>query len=212
MKGLFLCGYGCKSWIWENVYKKLNNCDEITLVDWPVDLTKDFNDISDFSAWVKNNYCKENEYDFIVSHSMGGLIALQLLAEEKINFKYTFLVESYLTSPGKFFQNILMDSTRSDIKEKVIHMLNTESKFYSKDLGNKLKNLDLTYLVSKIKSNIHLIYGDRGINCNKKVLKELGLSEEICSLLNIHIVPNSCHFPMIENCEEIANILNDVLK
>lgn len=212
MRGIFLCGYGCKPWIWEDTRKLFNDKrDEISFIEWPTNLISNFSDISDFSRWVKDNYIKENEfYDFIVGHSMGGLIALHMSTLEKVNIGHTVLVESYITSPGKFFQNILMENSSLMLKEKVINMLKEESKYYSPELSNKLKDLDLTWMLNKINNKLHLIYGDRGINNKAIVLKKLGLNIKTQDHINIEIIPNSCHFPMIENSEELLKIFKSI--
>jgi pimeloyl-ACP methyl ester carboxylesterase len=212
MKGLFLSGYGCKPWIWENAEREFNDGEgDIKFIEWPTNSIRNFNNLSDFSTWVKDNYLAENEsYDFIVGHSMGGLVALQLSTMEKVNVKHIVLVESYITSPGKFFQNILMENINEITKKKVMNMLKQESKYYSPDLGNQLKNLDLTCQFNKTNSNIHFIYGDRGINNREIVLSELGLNSSVQKHLDIQIISNSCHFPMIENSEDLLNALKNV--
>lgn len=209
MRGLFLCGYGCKPWIWDKVKNNiLSSEDVIKFIEWPKSLLSNFNKIGDFSIWVKENFInKDEEYDFIGGHSMGGLIALELSTMDGVSVRNTILVESYLTSPGKFFQNLLMETADEKVKEEVMAMLKEESKYYSEEVRENLRTLDITDLVNKSKSKIHCIYGDRGMNNRGKVIRELGLPLEIEEKLNIGIVRNSCHFPMIENSEEIVEHL-----
>lgn len=213
MNGLFLCGYGCRAWIWEKVKKNFcNTKDNIKFVEWPAELTSSFNNLSDFSTWVKDNFINEYEkYDFIIGHSMGGIVALMLSTMEKVDVKQIVLVESYLTSVPKFFQNILMEDSNYVLKEKVMRMLKQECKNYSYKLGNKIKNLDSTSLIEKSQSKIHCIYGDRGSKRKEIVLNELELAADIKKHINIEIVSNSCHFPMLENSEEMVKVLNNIL-
>ena len=143
---------------------------------------------------------------------MGGLIALQLSTMKDVNVRHIVMIESFITSPGKFFQNILMESTNTDIKERILNMLKEESIYYSPQLKDKLRDLDLADLINKSNSNIHCIYGDRGINDRDKVISELELSDNIKKCININIIKNSCHFPMLENCGELLGLLTSIIK
>ncbi|MCB2299322.1 hypothetical protein LGL55_17120 [Clostridium tagluense] len=51
-----------------------------------------------------------------------------------------------------------MEDTNDTIKENVTNMLNQESKYYSAILRNQLQNLDLTWMINKANSNIHVIF------------------------------------------------------
>lgn len=214
MNGLFLCGYGCKAWIWEKVKEDFcSSKDDIKFIEWPAELISSFNNVSDFSMWVKDNFIDEYEkYDFIVGHSMGGIVALMLSTMKNVNVKQIVLVESYLTSVPKFFQNVSMENSNQDIKEKVIGMLKQECKNYSSELSNKLKDLDSTSLVEMSQSKIHCIYGDRGSKRKEAVLDELELAPNIKELIDIKIISNSCHFPMLENSEDLVKILDNILR
>jgi hypothetical protein len=56
VNGFFLSGYGCKPWIWDNIKKDIAFNDiNVDAVDWPSELTADFNRIDEFSVWFKNN-------------------------------------------------------------------------------------------------------------------------------------------------------------
>ena len=67
MNGLFLCGYGCKAWIWEKVKKDFSQ----TLIDEKISFLKmicegeklDFNEI-------KNKYLTEKEIKSIIARSL----------------------------------------------------------------------------------------------------------------------------------------------
>jgi len=210
MKGLFLPGYGCTPWIWDNIKDHINEGNDLEFIEWPRSKTINFINLIDFTNWVKENYIV-NEYDFIVGHSMGGLVALQLSTLKDVNIKQVILVESFITSPTKFFQNLVMDNLDENLKDKIIDMLKSESKFYSPKLGNQLKELDLTNLINISNSKIHLIYGDRGYNNPSTVIEELSLPKFKEKLLNINIVHNSCHFPMLENSEQFINLLKNII-
>jgi pimeloyl-ACP methyl ester carboxylesterase len=151
-------------------------------------------------------------YDFIAGHSMGGLVALHLAATQNINLKNIILVESYITSPCEFFQNLVMENTDGNIKDRIMNMLKEESRYYSADLRKQLQNLDLTDLIPRVKSKITLLYGDRGFNNKDRIIKELCLPDATISKINIKSISNSCHFPMLENGSELTAILKSILQ
>lgn len=204
MKGLFLSGYGCKSTIWDDFKNEYQNEE---FVDWPTEQTPNFHKIDDFSNYLLKTYPIDN-CDFIVGHSLGGLVALDLSRKIKVN--KIVLVESFLVTPSKFFQNIVMENNLI-LKEKVMAMLKNEIKYYSQELGKNLRDLNLLDLLSQSKSHINVIYGDRGEN-ETKAIQKLGLSKDILNKINIKIVHNSCHFPMLENPKDFKDVLNKIIK
>ena len=65
MNGLFLCGYGCKPWIWEDIKKALQeHGHHIQLVEWPKDLITQFHDLTDYANWVNAHY-EVSQFDYI---------------------------------------------------------------------------------------------------------------------------------------------------
>ena len=80
MKGLFLYGMKCQSWIWDQVNGDLTDCD-IDYVAYPGEVTRTCTSVSELTEWVGEQYLSRGQaYDFVLGHSMGGLIALQLSA------------------------------------------------------------------------------------------------------------------------------------
>ena len=206
--GLLLPGYACKSWIWDDIAAKTKHYFDLELVDWPTDLVKDFSSIQDFAVWLGNRFVsKGNEYDFVIGHSLGGLVALYLARLYPDKIHTVVLTESFITRPGLFFQNLLMESSETKLKDQIITMLQEESKFYSADLQKQLKELNLAALVEGLEAKIIAFYGDRGVRNSKIVIENLGLSQKILSKIKIHVIQNSCHFPMIENSESLAKYL-----
>ena len=207
-KGLFLSGYGCQSWIWDDLKKIFPNS---VFLDWPKDQLSNFTEINDFCDWV-SGYIKNCKFDFLVGHSLGGLVALKLSTYETFYLNKVILIESFLKSPSVFFRNLLNDAIGEDKKVEVIKMLQEQSKFYSPILKDKLVDLDYTSYLYDSKNQIYGIYGDRGTKNEKQVVNELNLSKIELDKVSIQTITNSCHFPMLENPEELKTIINNILK
>lgn len=206
MTGLFLPGYACTGKIWDQLahpIKALNG----KIIDWPKGKLGELTTIDSFANWIVGQ-CPSKP-DYIVGHSMGGLVALHVA--EKMAVEKLILVESYLLTPPPFFRNVLMETTPDEIRTKIFGMLNEEKVFYSGQLRDQLQNLNMLSLVEKLKSNIVLVYGDRGIGNNDEVIHNLGLSDQIQAKVTIEVVADSCHFPMVENPEAMEKLLFKLL-
>ena len=209
-KVLFLSGYACEPLIWSSIKHSLNHIIEPDFLEWPKEQLANFTDINDYANWV-NNIIKSNDYETVVGHSMGGLVALKV-AEINPNVKQVILIESFVKSPTKFFQNLLMKHVDKKLKAKVIEMLKKEQGLYSPVLGPKLKHLNLTQQVLQLRCSLHAVYGDRGLKNHHAVEKNLNWPAQLKDKLTLWIINNSCHFPMLENPIDLAVLLNSIIK
>lgn len=211
-KGLLLPGYACKSWIWEAVQNELKTICQLEVLDWPTKLTSDFNSIEDFALWVRETMMNSDKiYDFVIGHSMGGLVALNVAETEVNRIEKIVLVETFITSPGSFFQNLMMEETSPELTEKVTSMLKEEQKYYSEQLIYQLKELDMTDFVMNLNCAVVALHGDRGCNDFAKVLSSLQWCNDLQLKVDMDLVSNSCHFPMLENPKELIDILKKQL-
>lgn len=213
MKGLFLYGISCQDWVWDGIKDKFNS-DDVVFVQYPNEITKKCNSILDLSNWVVSTYIGENkELDFIVGHSMGGLMALQISTIEDIKIDKTIIIESFFKPTSKFFQNLLYSNTNKRLEEKVMKMLKEESSNYTKALKNDLiGNFDFTPYIKLIRNKIYCLYGDRGNNDYEYIKKELNLSKSILEKIEVSLIHNACHFPMLENKDKTINSLKRIIK
>ncbi len=189
--------------------REINNDFNGKIIDWPTE-TKRYDTIEDFTEWIIKTYLSKENIDYIVGHSMGGLVALNV-ARRTSRIKNIILLESYLNTPSPFFRNIVMDNTSDEIISKILNMLNNERENYSEVLKNKLRDINMISFLNEINSMVNLIYGDRGINNKNKIKAELDLPVDLISNQNISIISDSCHFPMIENPEETKIILKKLI-
>ena len=95
MRLMLLYGVNCTKDIWEYINPYLRNF-EIDYVEYPHEVTLNAKKVDDITEWVYKNY-GHHCYDAIVGHSLGGIIALQLIA------KYKMKVDK-ITPLYKFFE------------------------------------------------------------------------------------------------------------
>lgn len=205
---LLLNGYACESWIWDEFRSNLNPEVSVDVLDWPVELLIKFHNISDYTIWLKNKL-NNKRYDYIIGHSMGGLVALELSTE--CNIDNLILVESFITTPKEFFRNLIFDESNLSLLDAVQSMLKKESSFYSKKLANPLKVLDVSEHIINTNSNIHLIYGDRGNDSKQQILEHLNFTKVVEDKVDVSLIENCCHFPMIENPEKFNRIILSII-
>ncbi len=208
LKGLFLPGYACTTQIWQPVYEKIKEICEAGLVDWPAEVTPGFDGLDDFADWLYETYWPE-EYDFIAGHSLGGLVALQLLASSRVTVPRVILVETFLLPPGPFFRNLVLHETNAT--RIIPEMLEREGEHYSAHLREAIREVDMSEQVLKAGGRLYALYGDRGCRRPERVQEELRWPEEMAAGVEVSVIPEACHFPMLENPEAAARTLRRVL-
>ena len=213
MRGIFLYGLNCKPWIWDDIKYDLRKF-EIEYVEYPKTITKNCTSVADLSMWVYETYLSNNiVYDFILGHSMGGLIALHLSMLPNVHINKTIFIESFLKPTEPFYRNLIMESNKSSIGDKVFAMLKEEDSNYTKELKSNLKeNFDYTEYLERIHNNVYGIYGNRGNKEYPFLLRDLNLTREQLDKINISFVANSCHLPMLENPHELAQRIISILQ
>ena len=208
--GILLPGYACTSEIWQLICADLGAIYNLICVDWPVEATPGFTSLGDFAVWL-NDPLWPRPCDFIVGHSLGGLVAIQLAASSKVVIPEIILVETFLLPPAPFFQSILLDEASSDPKHVLQEMLEREKAFYSARLRETLREIDNNEQVSRLGKTIHALYGDRGSGNSKEVINKLHWSEKLSASVDVSVIQGACHFPMIENPQAIVQVLKSVI-
>ena len=102
-KGLVLPGYACSSQIWDSIRVQLDALYDVTWVDWPHELTAGFHSVTAFADWLYPT-TRQAHYDFVIGHSMGGLVALELAQREKPMSQKIVLIETFLLHPTLSFR------------------------------------------------------------------------------------------------------------
>ena len=213
MKGLLLYGLKCRPWIWDQMRRDLADCD-IEYVEYPEEVTRTCVSVSDLTAWVKVQYLSGGQaYDFVLGHSMGGLIALQLSALDGTRFRKTIFVESFLKPSGPFYHNLMMDANMAAMGDRVLAMFREEDAKYTPALKASLKeDFDYTGFLDHITGRVFGIYGDRGNRDRSLLLRSLDLDDKQLGKLDISFIRDACHLPMLENPHELAQRILAILQ
>lgn len=211
MKGLILYGAMCTPDVWNKLENELNGHNAV-FVEYPHYVTEKANSVSDITEWVYENY-KEENFEFIIGHSMGGIIGLQLAVDFNLSFEKMIFIESNLKPAKAFYRNLMLSANMEKYGEKVTSMINGEAGYYSDSLKRSIQeDFDYTGYVRRINSKIYGIYGDRGKRDYSNRISDLCLDDDIVSMIDFRFVENSCHMPMIENPKALADIINSILK
>jgi pimeloyl-ACP methyl ester carboxylesterase len=209
--GLGICGYACTPWIWHRLTPYLTPPFTLQFVSWPTALLPQFHTVSDFVDWLLKAEINHHHYDFILGHSMGGIIAIQIAAVMP-KIKQVILLDSFVTPPSRFFQNLFAPSLSKELQNQIINMLNLEREYYSCRLTDNLRTINLSHLVPQLNCQITALYGDRGYADREQLTSQLQWSSELLTKIALHFVANANHFPMLENPQATAEILLNILK
>jgi len=193
--------------------RDLADCD-IEYVEYPEEVTRTCVSVSDLTAWVKVQYLSGGQaYDFVLGHSMGGLIALQLSALDGTRFRKTIFVESFLKPSGPFYHNLMMDANMAAMGDRVLAMFREEDAKYTPALKASLKeDFDYTGFLDHITGRVFGIYGDRGNRDRSLLLRSLDLDDKQLGKLDISFIRDACHLPMLENPHELAQRILAILQ
>lgn len=209
-KVLLLYGVNCTADIWQPMLDKLKNIDP-EVIEYPHEVTLDAESVMDITKWVYDKV-KENHYDVIIAHSMGGVIALQL-AEMGMVFKHMILIETNLRPAEPFYRNLMTEEHMKTLGEQVMKMLKQEGAYASKKLVASLQEVfDYTPLIHRLNQKVDILYGDRNVKDYPNKITDLCLDEKSVDKLNFYFVEDSCHLPMIENPKGIAECIQTLIE
>ncbi|HNY60627.1 MAG TPA: alpha/beta hydrolase [Caldisericia bacterium] len=210
MKGLFLHGVNCTSSIWSQVREYLAGIDA-DYVEYPHAVTAVANCVSDVTNWVFGEF-GSSHYDFVVGHSMGGIIALELVARFNLEFRQIILVDCSLKPANRFYRNLMTEKHMEEYGGTVMQMIQEETPYYQDGLKQSLKEgFDYTQYLKALNQNVYAIYGDRGQKNYPGRVDDLCLDEETLGKIKLLFVENSCHLPMIENPSALAGMISDIV-
>lgn len=210
MKNIFLYGANCTSIVWDKLLTLLDDSDNM-IIEYPHEITEKAESVSDIAQWIFDTYNSKLNCDCFIGHSMGGIIALELITHFGISCEKIILIESNLKPAEKFYRNLMTPENIAKHGSQIIPMIKAEAPFYNDQLKQSLQSdFDFTDLVRNSTIEIHGIYGDRGEANYKDRISDLNLSKDIENNINFHFIEDSCHMPMVENPKALAAILREI--
>lgn len=210
MKLLMLYGVNCTKDIWRFLDPYLNGYD-VDYVIYPHDVTLNAKCVDDITKWVYNHY--QHTYDAIIGHSLGGIIALQLVANYNMDTDKVIYLDTNLKPANDFYKNLMLPENMDKYRDFILEMFNNEKAFYHPELLQSIQtDFDYTDLVKKTSQDIYAIYGDRGQPMYQDKLNDLNLSKQTLNHLHIRFIKDSCHMMMVENPKELSEVIKHILK
>lgn len=210
MRLMMLYGVNCTKAIWNYLNPYLASF-EIDYVEYPHEITRNAKKVDDITEWVYNNYghlC----YDGIIGHSLGGIIALQLVAKYKMKADKIIYLDTNLRPANEFYKNLMTQKNMEKYGKSILQMLSEERGFYTAELLKSIQvDFDYTNLVNEISQDVYAIYGDRGMPEYPAKIQDLNLSAQVLNNLNIVFVQDACHMIMVENPQQLSEIMKGVL-
>lgn len=211
MRLLFLYGVNCTSRIWDSLHPYLEKY-EVDYVEYPHEITQKANDVDDISKWVYDTYHGQ-AYHAVIGHSLGGIVALQLVSKYKMKFQKIIYLDTNLKPANEFYRNLMTPEHMNMFSKDILPMFQEEGKFYTQKLFEHIQDeFDYTNYLKDMKQKVYAIYGDRNLPDYKNKVTDLNLPDEILAKLELKFVHNSCHMIMIENPKDLYLILESILE
>ena len=211
MRLMMLYGVNCTKDVWNHIVPYFKNF-EIDYVEYPHEITSTAKKVDDISEWVYKNY-NQHHYDAIIGHSLGGIIAMQLITKYKMKVDKLIYLDTNLKPANKFYRNLMTQKNMEKYGVSILQILNKERRFYTDELLESIQvDFDYTNLVNEIPQNIYAIYGDRGMPEYPNKIQDLNLSPQTLSNLNLVFIHNSCHMIMVENPKQLSEVIKKILE
>lgn len=211
MRLLLLYGVNCTKKIW-NRFEPYLEKHEVTYVEYPHEMTQKAKTVEEISKWVYDTY-QGKTYDVVIGHSLGGIIALQLVSKYKMKFQKIIYLDTNLKPANEFYRNLMTPEHMEQYGEEILPMFQEERKFYTPELFEQIQGeFDYTEELKEISQKVYAIYGDRNLPDYKEKVADLNLSEEALAKLELRFVSDACHMMMIENPKELNLILESILE
>lgn len=211
MRLMMLYGVNCTKDVWNHIVPYFKNF-EIDYVEYPHEITSTAKKVDDITEWVYKNY-NQHHYDAIIGHSLGGIIAMQLITKYKMKVDKLIYLDTNLKPANKFYRNLMTQKNMEKYGVSILQILNKERRFYTDELLESIQvDFDYTNLVNEIPQNIYAIYGDRGMPEYPNKIQDLNLSPQTLSNLNLVFIRNSCHMIMVENPKQLSEVIKKILE
>ena len=207
MKGLFVPGLCCRSEIWDEARTFLQGI-EVLALDWP--WPEEIASYDDGARWLANEIAAHRPH-FVVGHSLGGLIALHLRSHLQAPPDWRLvIVDTFLVTPHPFFRNHVWQPAPA-LRDRVATMLAEERPRFP-ILRQLAASEDLPQWPARLLTpRATYIYGGRSDAYSAASLGEMA-GVPASSGHDVHTVPGTSHFPMLERPDAFSATLADILQ
>jgi esterase/lipase len=180
-------------------------------VEYPHELTRKAISVEHITKWVYEEY-KEKVYDAVIAHSLGGIIALQLISKYHMNFKKIIYLDTNLKPAEQYYRNLMTPEHMKMYGNEIMAMFQKEKAFYTQELFHQIQETyDYTDLLQNINQTIYAIYGDRNQADYDRKIEDLNLPAEAIKKLDIRFIHDACHMIMVENPKALAAEITEIL-
>lgn len=128
MRLLFLPGIFCTDLIW-GAFRPLFSAYDTTFITYPHPVTQNSTSIGDLTTWIHSNFLNES-YTAIVGHSLGGIIALELVIKYNISVEKIILLDTNLKPANAFYRNLMTPQNTEKLKDQVMPMVENPNELY----------------------------------------------------------------------------------
>lgn len=210
MKLLFLYGMNCTKKVWDKLNPYFSD-DEIDYVEYPHDILLKSKQVEDITKWVYENYRHKN-YDAIIGHSLGGIIALQLVSKYHIQCDQIIFLDTNLKPAEQSYRNLMTEEHLKMYGDAVMKMFDQEREYYTQELCQSVQcDFDYTKCLEDISQKVYGIYGDRGLPGYQNRISDLNLTEDVIKKIHFIFIHNACHMIMLENPKELSEVIHKII-
>ena len=211
MRLLMLYGVNCTDRVWDALKPYLEKY-EVDYVAYPHEITRKVNEVEDLSKWVYETY-HHHTYQAVIGHSLGGIIALQLISKYKMKFDKMIYLDTNLKPANEFYRNLMTPEHMKLFGEEVLPMFQAERKYYTPSLLESLQEeFDYTKYIKEINQKVYAIYGDRGQPEYQDKITDLNLPDELFNKIEFRFIHNACHMIMMENPKQLHETIELILE
>jgi len=205
VKGLFVPGLCCRSEIWNGATALLPGVDVVAL-DWPwPERLRSYDDAADWLA----GEIRVHRPQFVVGHSLGGVVALHLCGGQPSTGWALVVVDAFLVTPHPFFRNHVW-LPAPELRHRVATMLAEERARYPILREVAAADDPPGWSDRLLAARATFIYGGRSGEHAPAALGALA-GVPAGEGRDVRVVPDAAHFPMLERPEDFYATLRDVL-